>query len=110
MEFTCKVNELTIATTFWPTPRMDSFTTETVSAAYDAAVSPASVPQVAASKSGTLVMAKFLFLGTRINKLENAVRRIHMLGGALPLPVIMSIIRSSAKPTTTATTTSECAV
>ena len=29
-------------------------------------------------------------------------------GGALP--VIMSIIRSSAKPTTTATTTSECAV
>ena len=29
-------------------------------------------------------------------------------GGALP--VIMSIIRSSEKPTTTATTTSECAV
>ena len=30
--------------------------------------------------------------------------------GGGTLPVIMSIIRSSAKPTTTATITSECAV
>jgi len=36
-------------------------------------------------------------------------KRVQTAGGGA-LPVIMSIIRSSAKPTTTATITSECAV